>query len=291
MASVLTNVIAHNYVSSNYVTLTNGLGHCGDVIELYEGTGALAKLGFAANSYKSHPSEIGPTFTNLANGDTLIINAVTITMTTAGGLDQAGVCSTVNQYISKTGVIASRAADRIQFSSIFGQPWVLGGTGLTKIGFSAGSYGGFPNTIEQSIQKQQATMRWQMVVNQLESFSTPFMINDQLGTGNYDGTSELSTMSFTVGYEHPDQVATRDELNGDAMIYSEAAIKRAVARGLVANYTANQQVFDPTIEARGNYAVLTNPIRIMNMTATGIDTPSNLATIEDNITVTLISFA
>lgn len=293
MASVVTDVIAHNYVSANYVTLTNGLGHCGSVIELEEGTGALDKLGFTALAYSRHPSEVGSTFTNLTNGDTIIINGITITMTTGGGLNQHGVVSTINQYTYRTNVIAYKAATRIQFASLAGQPWILGGTGLTKIGFSAGAYGGSPNTMQQSLGKQQATMRWQMVINQLESFSTPFMLGDQLGTGNYDGTGELDTMSFTIGYDHPDQISTRDELSpgGSTMLYGVAAIKRAVARGLAATYTANQQVFDPTIEARGNYAITPNPIRIMKMTVTGIDTLANLATIEGNITVDFIAFA
>lgn len=291
MYSLLTDVIAHNYVSTNYLTLTNGMGHCGSVIELTEGTGALAKLGFAARGYKNHPSEVGSGFVSFSNGDTFTINGILVTMTTAGGLDQTGACATINALSYRHGVIATRAADQIQISSLYGQPWTLSGDQIAKLGFGAGRYGGSPNTYAQSVNKQLATMRWQQVVNQLELFSTPFMLNDQLGTGNYDGTGELTTMSFTVAYEHPDQIQTEDELNAGEMLTGTAAIKRAVARGLTASYTGNQQVFDPTIEARGALSVLPNPIRIVKLTANGIDTPDNIATIEGNITVSMIAFA
>lgn len=289
--SMLTNVIAHNGVQSNYVTLTNGMGHCGEPIDVEEGTGALAKLGIAPGAYKNHPSVVGSAFSNFANGDSFAINGVTILMTTAGGLDQAGTVATINSLTLTTGVAAYRAGTKIQLTSLYGQPWTISGSNATKMGFNPGLYGGSPTNITLSLNKTLANMRWQMVVQQLEWFATPFLLNDQLGTGNYDGQTELTTMSFTVGYEHPDQIATADELNSGAMLYGTAAVKRAVARALVSSNTVNSNVFDPTLDTRGSYAVRPNPIRVMNLTADGIDIPSNLATIEGNISVTIISFA
>jgi ribosomal protein L29 len=288
---MLTNVIAHNGVQSNYVTLTNGMGHCGESIDLEEGTGALAKLGIVAGAYKNHPVVIGGNFSNFANGDSFDINGITVLMTTAGGLDQAGAVATINSYTLATGVVAYRAGTKIQLASLYGQPWTISGSNAAKMGFNPGLYGGSPTNIELSLNKTLANLRWQMAVQQLEQFATPFLLNDQLGTGNYDGQTELTTISFTVGYEHPDQVATADELNDGAMLYGTAAVKRAVARALTSSNTSNCNVFDPTLDTRGAYAVRPNPIRVMSVTADGIDIPANLATIEGNISVTIISFA
>lgn len=291
MASLLTNVIAHNGVGATYVTVTNSASDIGDVIELEEGTGALAKLGFTAGSYKSYPRVVGGAFTSFTNGDTFAINGITITMTTAGGLDQAGAVATVNAQLNNTGVIATKAAATVQLSSINDQPFTTSGANASKLGFPAGIYGGSPSTLQQSIDKTLANSRWQMVINQLEIFSTPFLMNDLLGTGNYDGSAPLTTLSFTVGYEHPDQISTEDELNPGTVLTGTAAIKRAVARGLTASYTGNFKVFDPTTETRGSYAIRGNPSRIMTLTADGIASPSNISTLEGNISVEMIAYA
>lgn len=288
--SIETSVIAHDGVQTNYVTLTNASGHSAEKIEVAEGTGALAILGFDAGAYRYHPSDVGTTYTNFTNGDSFVINGITITMTTAGGLDQTGAVSTINMKTSQTGVIAYRAGTKIQLASIYGQPWALSGSNVTKLGFPVGTGGGHPTNITLSIRKSYANMRWQQVVNQLEIFSTPFMLNDILGTGNYDGQTELTTLGFTIGYEHPDQLVTEDELNPGTMLSGTAAIRRAVARGLTATYTRNVDVFDPTIETRGSYAVRPNPLRINKLAAAGIDTFENIATLEENISVSMISF-
>lgn len=294
MASLLTNVIAHNGVSSNYVTVTNAAGDEGSYIELAEGTGALAKLGFTEGNYSFHPCVVGGSFTNFTNNDTFQINGVEIKMTTAGGLDQDGAVATVNALTLQTGVVAVRAAATVQLASVNGQPWTTTGANASKLGFPAGVYGGSPSTLQQSINKSLANMRWLMVIAQLEMFSTPFMMNDVLGTGNYDGSDELETFSFTVGYEHPDQISTVElegEPNPGNVLTGNAAIRRAVARGLIATYKGNTNLFDPTMETRGSYAIRPNQVRVMTLTATGIDTLANIADVEGNISVTMIAYA
>ena len=293
MNSILTKVMAHNGVSSNYVTLTNIDGHEGEQISLAEGNGALAKLGFTAGSYKFAPCVVGGAFTNFTNADTFQINGVTVTMTTGGGLDPAGAVSTINALTASTGVIATRAAGTVQLNSINGMPITTSGANASKLGFPAGIYAGNPSTLAQSTSKELANLRWQQVINQLEIFSTPFVVNDQLGTGNYDGSADLTTFSFTIGYEHPDQVSIveyANEPNPGNVLVGTAAIKRAVARGLTASYTGNTKLFDPTTETRGSMAVRPNPARIVTLTADGIDTPANIATIEGNISVTIIAY-
>lgn len=289
--SLMTEVIAHNGVQAGYLTLTNGMGHCGSPIDLQEGTGALAALGFQARAYTRQPSDVGGAFSTFSDGDSFTINGVLITMSTAGGLDQAGAVATINEKTAQHMVIAQRAGTRIQLVSISGAPWVLGGANITKLGFAAGNWGGHPTNITLSTRKSLANMRWDMVVQQLSQFSTPFSLNDQLGTGNYDGQSELTTMNFTVGYEHPDQVSTDDEFNPGSKLTGTNAIKRAVARALTSTNNYNMNVFDPTIEARGSYCVRPNSIRVQNLTVTGIDDPSNMLTLEGNISVSMIAFA
>lgn len=294
IASLLTNVIAHNAVNATYVTITNAMGDEGTYIELAEGTGALAKLGFTAGTYAYSPCVVGGSFTNFTNNDTFTINGVTITMTTAGGLNAAGAVATINNLTAQTGVVAVRAANTVQLASVNGQPWTTGGANASKLGFPAGVYGGSPSTLAQSTNKVLANLRWQQVINQLTMFSTPFMLNDQLGTGNYDGSDELETFSFTVGYEHPDQISTVEaegEPNPGNVLVGTKAIKRAVARGLVASYYTKVNLFDPTTETRGSYAARPNPVRIVKLLAEGIDTIDNIATLEDNISVTMIAYA
>jgi hypothetical protein len=289
--SLMTDVIAHNGVQSDYLTLTNGMNHAGDPIDLMEGTGALAILGFEERAYTKHPSDVGSTFTNFADGDSFTINGIIITMSTAGGLDQTGAVSTINAKTREHGMIAQRAGTKIQLVSQYGGPWSLGGANISKLGFTAGNHGGYPTNITLSLRKTYANMRWEMVIQQLSMFATPFMVNDQLGTGNYNGQSELTTLSFTIGYEHPDQIATEDELNPGTMLYGTAAIKRAVARALTSNNNMNMNVFDPSLESRGAYCVRPNPIRVMNITVQGIDVPANILTIEGNVEVSMIAFA
>lgn len=294
MASIVTNVIAHNGVDETYVTITNASGYEGSYIQLAEGTGALAKLGFTPGSYSFHPCVVGDVFGGFTNGDTFTINGVTVTMTTASGLDADGTVATINALTYVTGVVAVRAAGTIQLASVNGQPWTTGGANATKLGFPAGIYGGSPSTLEQSTNKALANMRWLMVINQLEMFSTPFMLNDVLGTGNFDGSDELNTFSFTVGYERPDQISvveTEGEPNPGNILTGAAAIKRAVARGLIATYKGNTNLFDPTITTKGSYAVRPNSVRVTTLTATGIDTLANIATIEGNLSVTMIAYA
>lgn len=289
MHRVLTNVIAHNDISSTYVTLANAPGNEAEPITLAEGTGALAKLGFIAGSYTHFPSVVGGSFTSFTNGDNVDINGITITFTTAGGLNRAGAIATINSYVTSTHVLASAAAGKIQLTSTVAQPIVVAGSNPTKLGFTAGVYGGSPSTLAQSTSKALANLRWQMVVMQLEQFATPFVLNDFFGTGNYDGSTELDTFAFTVGYERPDQVATlapADEPNAGTLLTGTAAVKRAVARGLAATYNSNVNVFDPTTEVKNGCAIRPNPVRVNNLTAEGIST--DLADLEDNLTVTII---
>lgn len=285
---VLTNVIAHNDISATYLTLTNASGNEAESITLAEGTGALNKLGLVEGVYTHFPSVVGGSFSSFNNGDKVDINGITITFVT-GALDRPGAINTINEHVSDTHVIASAAAGKVQLTSTVAQPIVVAGTNPTKLGFTSGVYGGNPSTVEQSIDKSLANLRFQMVVMQLEQFATPFVLNDFFGTGNYDGSTELDTFAFTVGYERPDQVATLSlvgEPNSGTLLTGTAAIRRAVARGLAATYNSNVNLFDPKVEVKNGCAIRPNAVRVKNLTAEGID--DDLSDLEANISVTMI---
>lgn len=289
MYRVTTNVIAHNDIAPTFITLCNAAGYEAEPISLAEGTGALSKLGFTAGVYKNFPNVMGISWTNMTNNDNVSLNGVTVTFTTAGGLDRAGVAETINSMTYLTHVVALPAAGNIQLSSTSAQPIVVAGPAATKLGFPAGVYAGSPATLPLSTSKSYANLRWQQVINQLELDATPFVVTDLFGTGNYDGSTELDTFSFTVGYERPDQVVTVariGEPNAGTLLTGTAAIKRAVARGLAATYNGNINQFDPLSEVRNGIAIRPNQIRVTNLTVTGIDTDISL--LEGNITVTMI---
>ena len=52
--------------------------------------------------------------------------------------------------------------------------------------------------------------------------------------------------------------------------------------------TSNRKLFDPTLAAYGAFANRPNAIRIQSITAQQVDIVANIATVEQNITVTQI---
>lgn len=297
MHGVLTNVIAHNLISANFITLTNASTHEGEPITLEEGSGALAVFDIVPGVYKHFPNIVGGAFAGLVGGNVFSFNGTNITFNAPADVSLAGCVNKINQYTQQTGVVAYTAAGTIQLSSINGQAIVIAsgdvGSNPTVIGFPAGVYRGAPYTLAQSEAKSLANLRWQMVINALEEFSTPFVLNDVFATGNYDGSAELDTFSFTIGYDHPDQIATfeaRGEPNPGNLLEGVDAIRRAVARGLIGTYSRNVSVFDPTIEVRGSHAIMPNAVRIKHLTATGVDMVSNTSLVEANISVTMIAY-
>lgn len=295
MHSITTKVVAHNEISSNYITLTNASGYESEAIAVAEGNGGLANLGIAASVYKDFPCILGSAFGVVASGNKIIINGALITLS---GNTIDTVINDINAKTPQTSVRATKGAGKIQLNSVCGQPIVTANSAPTTIdptaiGFPAGIYAGEPSTYAESANKALANLRWQMVVMQLEQSATPFVVNYQTGFGNFDGSSELDAFAFTVGFERPDTVVTVElpgEPNPGNVLTGAAAIKRAVARALVATYTSNVNLFDPTTELRNNVAIRPNPVRIVTLTADGFDTLANLATVEGNITVSMIAF-
>ena len=289
-----TGVYADQSVAAGYITLQNAPGFEGQPFYLKEGNGtALATLGlnnpgyYPAGQYKNAPSVVGTSFSNVTVDSYFNMNNVTITFT-PGNIQSAA--SQINTYTSYTGVAAEVAGPYLQLeSSGYSQPISINsGNALANIGFAAGVYTGPISNITLSQDKERANMRWFQVVNQLESTATPSFygnVNRVGGTGN----AALNTITWTVGYECYSALtiqALPSEPDYGATFTGTAAIQRLVARGMVNTWSSNRKLFAPCVSQAVGTAWMSNPGRIQNITAQGID--ANVQVISNNIVVTQI---
>ena len=286
----LTYVTAYTGLASNCLTLTNSLDQMGygfTVLEGANGATALTTLGITPGFYNNYPSVYG-TVANptVSNGDTLIINGYTITFTTAGGLTLAGIVSQINAASYYTQVGALEAGYYLQLNSLSGAPWTLYGTAVTELGFTAGGYDGMPNNYQSSLNKSMANVRFTQVLAQLSNVTTTTSVGLFSSTGNYDGNSDVSTLTFTVEYPDPAQIYTNDELNPGNVLIMDAAVKRFVARGLASSTNTNIRAYDPTLVTIGNLVAQTPMVRIENINVGNVS--SNIAALEQNITVSYV---
>ena len=293
-----TGVQAHQGYVQYYLTLENAIGYSSQSFSVEAGSGtALSDLGLTANTYSNWPKQLGSTLTlPLTNGNNININGVNIVFTTAGGLNLAGVVNTINSYSSSTNVIAYASANTIQLTSN-GQPWNLtnGSAGtLAAIGFTAGTYGGSPSTLTQSINKELSNMRWLQIVNNLGSIVSPVYLSDFSISGVYDGSAPVTTLSFTVGYDRPEYLQIEDVNNPGTYLYGANAVKRLISSA-VTNYLgltnygfiSNQEIYDPTITLFGNRCNRVNPSQIVQLMAEPLDT--SLTTVEANLSISIIT--
>jgi len=291
LASKFTGVAANQNVVANYLTLTNAPGHEGQAFWIQDSTvNTLSDLGLTAGTYDAYPSLVGTSFTNVGTGSNVMINGVNVVFA-AGAVSSA--VSQLNAYTSQTSVSALQAAGNVQLNSINGQPFAInGGTAVSNLGITTGNFGGYPTMIDLSQSKERANMRWVQAINELESFGTPVFVGNISVTGNTNGNAAPTTFSFTIGYEHPDQIVTAARSTepdyGNTFIGTDA-IARAVARALTSTMVSNRKVFDPTIQSYGANANRANQIRIQTLTSAALDTVSNITTVETNISVTQIS--
>lgn len=287
--SRLTNVIADQRVQSGYISLSNSNnpGCAGQPFYIAEGNGALGILGLTANQYQSYPSLVGQSFSNVTVGSNIVINGYNVQFPAGGNVGV--VASAINAATPYTGVIAQQAANRLQLSTQqSGGPWNLNNVNAS-IGFVAGLYIGQPNTLVQSQSKELGNMRWEQVIAQLSMNTSPNYVDNLVVTGNYLGNAVPTTFSFTVGYEHPDQVRTvalPTEPDAGTVFIGEYAVQREVARALTNTWAGSRKVYDPTLNQVNVFAVYNNTPGIMNLTVSGIDIVANINVISQNITVT-----
>ena len=296
-----TGVYADQSVASDYITIQNAPGYEGTPFYLKEGNGtALATLGlnapgyYPSGQYQNYFSQIAATTFGccVSCGSTININNVTITFTGACGSNIQSTVSQINSYTNQTGVAAEVAGPYIQLeSSGWTQPWVVnGGTccAPVNIGFSAGTYTGYPSNITLSKDKERANMRWFQAVSQLESTSTPSYFGSIVRTGNI-ATAALDTITWTVGYQCYSALSTaalKCEPDYPATFTGTAAIQRWVARAMVNTWSSNRKVFAPCTISYSGSAIYSNSARILNITAQGVD--NNVMVVSNNIVVTQI---
>lgn len=289
LVSKFTNVSANTSIAGTYITLFNRPGTEGVPFYLANGTGtALTTLGFTEDRYQNYPSEVGTAFTSVTTGSNITINGINIVFssgTLAGAVDQ------LNNYAAQTSVKAYVAGPYLQMTGLNGQPWAINsGNAVTNLGTTIGNHGGYPMSLANSLAKERANMRWDQTINELESYSTPIFLGNIKRTGNIANVA-LTSITFTVGYEHPAQVSTiarPTEPDAGNVLVGTDAIKRSVARALTSTIATNRKVFDTTMQSYGSYTDRPNSARIQKVTASALDTVSNIAIVESNISVVQI---
>lgn len=290
LESKFTAVVADQSVAGGYITLRNQPTTEGQPFYLAEGNGsALSKLGLVPGVYRHGPSEVGGAFSSVTTGSNVTINGINIVFSSGGLVSTA---SQISARSADTGVIAYASGPYLQLTSKDGQPWVINsGNAVANLGTTLGNHGGLPSSLANSQAKERANMRWQQAISELQSFSTTNLVGNIVRTGNV-GNVALTTVTFTVGYERPDQVVTvarEGEPDAGNVLVGTSAVRRAVARALVCNLTGNRKVFDPTMENFGAYTDRPNAARIQAITASALDTLSNIGIIETNLAVTQIA--
>jgi hypothetical protein len=291
-ATTFTNVAASQQVAGGYVTLMNAPGFEGTPFWIAAGVGtALSTLGLTAGTYSNYPSTVGTAFTSVTTDSNVTINGVNISFT-GGPLTTAGVSTQMNSLTAQTSVVAQPAGPYLQLTSVKGEPYTINsGNAFTNMGFTLGNYGGFPSTLANSQAKERANMRWTQMISELQSFATTNMLGSISRTGNI-GNVATDTITFTVGYDQPDAVrvvALSTEPDAGTVYTGTAAVKRAVARALVASMVSNRKLFNPTLENFGAGCDRPNAANIESIQADGLTSVASITTIEQNITVTQIS--
>jgi hypothetical protein len=284
-------VVAYVY-DTNYVALQNAWNRIGAAIWIEAGTGtALADMGLTAGVYNTWPSVFGAAAPALpADGEDIKINGVTITFSAADVASISATCAKINSLSLLHSVTATPAGGGIQLSSTTGQPFTLsnGASGdVTDLGFTVGNQGGAPTTLAQSLAKERANMRWEAVLFELGQLISPIFLDEFVKTGNLDGSAPVTTLSFTVGYDRPSYLRLADELNPGEFLEREACVRRLVALALTQDYDLNQEIYDPTLTTTGDTCARLNALQILNTRAEKLN--ANLATVEQNITVTQIT--
>lgn len=273
--------------ATNYLSLQNTAGREGESIWLKAGVGtALADMGLTASVRTEWPGVIGSASPTLpAATEDIKFNGYAITFTAAVPT-VATTCEKINEFTSQTNVKAFAAGAGIQLVSANGQPFSLanGATGaVADLGLTAGNFGGTPTTLAQSLNKERANMRWEAVIFQLGQLISPSWLGEIEKTGTQDGSAPVTTFAWTVGYDRANYLEMEDSLNPGTMLKGVDCIKRLVATALSSDLFGNQEVFDPTISSTGVTCARLDPLKIIEITASGVGTIADLET--DNLTV------
>jgi hypothetical protein len=284
---------------TGYVTLQS-MKPTSAAILLEEGVGTpCADIGLPTGTFGLTNPTYGGSFTTLTNGQSIILNGVTITFVT-GGLDVAGAVAKINSFTGVTDVVATPWTDKIQLNSLDGSPIYFGapgsGTATANLGFAINTAYGGQMYLQLAENIEKGNMRWKGIISSLSSSLTAYSYGVTVMTGSTtDGAQLPETVSWTLGVENPDSVycitASNEPEGAGEVLTGTTAVKRLVARALVTDWSENRNVFNPGITVRGTLACRENPVIVENLTALALDTVGDIATIEDNITVALIPYA
>ncbi len=285
---------------SNYLTLQS-VNPVTDPITLSNKEGTpVEDLGFTEGTFNLGTPVYGGSFTTLTNGHTIILNGVTITFTTAGGLNVAGACNTINLATQYTGVVATPYTNKVQLNSVDGSPIYFGapgsGTATANLGFATNTAYSSAMTVDDAINLEKGFLRWKGISSELSTNLTAYVYGYWEMTGSTtDGADLPTTVSWTLGVENLDNVyaivASGEPETEGTILYGVAAVKRLVARALTKTWSENRNVFNDSIVVRSFTALRENPVVVQRITASAIDTVANIATIEGNIAVSMISKA
>lgn len=268
-----------------YVSLTCAYPSVQTSITLNNVNGTpLGVLGLPVGSVTLPNAIYGGSFTTLTDGATAIINGVTITFTTGGGLDVAGAINTINAFTGSTNVLARQAGAYIQLNSLSQAP-ILFGTSTSgaaaDLGFADNTSYASAMTYAKALLREQGNMRWNGVASYLSSNLTPAYYGQAAWTSN-NGTCGPEGLTWIMGVEHIDQVycvAEYDDGLGDAgtTLKGTDALKRLIARALAQDWTANRNIYNPNVAISGSsVAYNTSQVLIQQVTAPSLD---NVATL------------
>ena len=296
-----TNVMASTDVNPKYITLSCAYPSVQTAITISNTVGTPnGVFGWPLGSF-TYPNPIyGGTFSTLSNGNNVTINGVTVTFTTAGGLNQAGACSTINSVSGVTNVVATPYAGNIQLNSISNSPIYLGtGTGTSKLGFSNSTIYSGAMTYANALADEQGFLRWKLVASSIETLVTPiFYASVSYGNTTVqstDGVNPPAQFSWTVGVEHIDALTTitlaGEPEGADKTLTGPACLKRLISRALSSSITENCNVYNPNVTIAGSSVIAYNTSQMVTVqvTASALDTADYLDNIEENLTVTMVS--
>jgi hypothetical protein len=282
---------------TNYITLQS-VNPVDAPINLSNKTGTpVEDLGFTESVFELKSPVYGGSFTTLTNTQTIILNGITITFTTAGGLDVAGACNTINIASEFTGVVATPWTNRVQLNSLDGSPIYFGapstGTATANLGFAINTAYSTAMTLDSAVEIEKGFLRWKGIASELTTNLTAYIYGYWEMTGSTtDGMFLPDTVSWTLGVENIDNVyaitAAGEPETVGTLLYGSAAVKRLVARALTKEWSENRNVFNDSVVVRGALALRENPVVVQRITAGAIDSVADIATIEGNITVAMI---
>ncbi len=259
---------------------------------------ALSVLGLPAGVFSYSGPVYGGAFTTLTNGQSIILNGITITFAT-GGLDIPGACAKINLSTEFHGVVATPWTDKIQLNSTDGSPIFFGlpgsGTATANLGFATNTAYGGAMSFDEAKEIERGNMRWKGIASTLGYGLTPFTYNNFVLTGSTTDGNELpTTVAWTLGVENVDHVyciVTADEPETEGTVLTGvAAVTRLVARGLVSDWSENRNIYNNEVTVRGAYALRENPVVVEYLRANELDTVADIATIEGNLSVTMIPY-